>query len=213
MKTIVLCGDSYYDYDDRYVGLHWADRLSPHNVYRLARGGASNFSIWHQIQYSVKFNPDLVLISFTTCPRIEFPKSNTQRPVVATSSELEELQWSYRNTVYDNVDHALPMYNNEKFVSWLPYHVDEYEILKNCIYIKSALDTLINNGIRFYFTLGGFSNIIQACKLSYADFNMYSKFNLLPNGANHPNKLSNPYFHIEDEKWHHDHAELIKGLL
>ena len=66
MSRIVVCGDSFNTYDTRYPGLHWADQLAPHEVYRLARVGASNFSIWHQVVQSKKFDPDVVLISLPT---------------------------------------------------------------------------------------------------------------------------------------------------
>jgi hypothetical protein len=213
MKNIVLCGDSYYDYDDRYPGLHWADRLSPHKVFRLARGGASNFSIWHQIRYSVKFNPDVVFITFTSYPRNEFPKVSTFKSIDTDSEFLEDKQWSYRNNMYNNVDHFLPSCNKDMFKKWMPYYIREYEILKNFLFIKSALDFLKEQGIQYYFTLGKFEDDLGVTLGVDVNFNEHNEYNILPNGWSHHENLMSPYFHIKDEKWHADHAALVKSLL
>ena len=213
MTTIVLCGDSYYDFDNRYPGLHWADRLSPHNVYRLARGGASNFSIWHQVQHATKFSPDIIFLSFTSCPRVEFPKLTERKSVVTDTVYLEDRQWHYCNNTYDNVDHALPGYNNVKLLEWMPYYIEEYEVLKNFLFIKSTLDFLKEIGIRYYFTLGEFNSNIGTVTGIDVNFPDHAKYNILPNGWKHPDKKSNPYFHIADEQWHANHANLVKSLI
>jgi hypothetical protein len=98
--NIVLCGDSYYDFDDRYPGLHWADQLSSHTVYRLAKGGSTNFLIWHQIQHVTHFNPDLVLISFTSSDRIEFPNNKYKEIDLSVIKNNIDKQWTYRNTIH-----------------------------------------------------------------------------------------------------------------
>lgn len=213
MKTVVLCGDSYYDFDDRFPGLHWADKLIDANVYRLARGGASNFSIWHQVQHSIKFSPDLVLITFTSCPRVEFPKSNSHTSLNLTSNDLEDMQWNYRNTIYENIDHALPKHNRDKFLPWMPYYIEEYEFLKNCIFIKSTLDFLIKNNTKFYFTYGEFEDTLRSQPATLVDFTEYEQYNILPNGAHYHTKLLTPYFHIKDDDWHKQHADVVGGLM
>jgi hypothetical protein len=223
MKNIVICGDSYYDYDDRYPGLHWTDRLNPHAVYRLARGGASNFSIWHQIRYSIKFKPDVVFITFTSCPRNEFRKRDEFKSIDTDSEYLEDKMWAYRNNMWKSVDHFLPTYNKEMFVKWMPYYIEEYEILKNYLFIKSALDFLKEQKIKFYFTFGGFLDSFGGfldsldCSPSVIgidiNFDEYKEHNILPNGWYHQERLADPYFHIKDETWHATHAELIKSLL
>lgn len=215
VKNILVCGDSYYDYDDRYPGLHWADRLAPHNVYRLARGGASNFSIWHQVQYSIEFDPDVIFVTFTSCPRNEFPKRSEFKPVIKTK-HLESKMWAYRNTMWENVDHFLPTYNKDMFLNWMPYYIEEYEILKNFLFIKATLDFLKEKKMKFYFSLGGFEDSMNSKTVLGIDINFdkYKEHNLLPNGwLSFPDRLLDPYFHIKDENWHASHAELVKSLL
>jgi hypothetical protein len=193
--NIVLCGDSYFDIDDRYPNLHWRDHLSPYNVYTLARGGASNFSIYHQVQHSTYFNPDLVLISFTSVGRIEFGKNRYQQPDMSADSLIDR-QWAYRNTMYANVDHANAGYNKEQYVNWLPYYIDEFEQDKNSLYIQASLDFLNKHNIPYRFSLGGFTG-----NLALAD--------TLPNSWHHPEKLSDPWFHIKDPVWHENFAKAV----
>lgn len=202
---ILLCGDSYYDFDDRYPNLHWADKLKEHEVYRLARGGATNFSIWHQIQHATFFNPQLVLISFTSNARIEYSKQPYNQFDLTLLSEYIDRQWLYRNTMYNNIDHANPGHNTHQYINWMPYYIEEFESMKNGIFIKQSLDHLAKENIKFYYTLGGYSGNF--------DFNPYAQFEVLPNGWNHQEKLSDPYFHIRSPKWHNDHADFILNLI
>jgi len=215
MSTVVVCGGSYNDFDDRYPGLHWASRLTPHEVYILARGGASNFSIWHQIRHCVEFKPDVLLVCFTSCPRVEFLKTSKIKSVVTNTVWPEDRQWHYRNAIFDSVDHALPNYNHKKFVSWMPYYVEEYDILKNFLYIKSALEFLDQQKINYYFSLGDFETYLgQEVTGIPIDFAQHQHRNLLPNPATHPEHLQpDPYFHISDANWHAAHAELVKSLI
>lgn len=203
--NIVLCGDSYYDLDQRYSGLHWADQLLPHNVYRLARGGASNFSILHQVQHTPYFSPDLVLISFTSIGRIECSKDTYKSIDLLSVDENIDKQWLYRNTMHSNVDHANAGYNKNKYLNWMPYYIEEFEIIKNSLFIKSSLDFLAERNIPYLFTLGGFTENI--------DIKNHQVYNILPNGWEHNQKLQDPYFHIADPEWHSNHAEFIKNIL
>jgi hypothetical protein len=205
--SVLLCGDSYYDiFDCVYPKLHWANRL-PVKAYILARGGCSNFSIWHQIQQALFFSPSLVLVSFTGIPRVEFPKKEIQDTLDLTKFDsLIDRQWHYRNTVLNNLDHAIPNYNQDKFTNWLPYYIEEYELLKNIMYIKSALDFLVEHNIPYKYTLGGFEQF-------HKDFGVHNIHNVLPNGKMHPEQLASPHFHIKDEVWHQEHADLVSKLL
>jgi hypothetical protein len=214
MKTILSCGDSYSAPDDKYPGLHWSEKLQPHTCYSIARGGASNFSIWHQVQQCAKFKPDVVLISFTSCPRIEFPKTKFKNLLFADNKlGLMDIKYDYCNTMHANIDHGLPGYNTNEFANWLPYYIEEYEVLKNFLYIKASLDFLKVNNIEYYYTLGGFSSKVGLVSGIPVQFDEHSQFEKLPNGWLHPIKLMSPSFHIPDEQWHNDHAELVKSLL
>ena len=208
--NIVLCGDSYFDKDGRYPGLHWADRLSPHTVYNLARGGASNFSISLQIYQSALLKPDLVLISFTSQPRIEFAQ-NTSKLSFTLDSDLQTRYWQLRNNIFDAYDHALLGHNADKFVKWMPWYVPSLDQLKNYFYIKSALAYLDANNINYYYSLGGFTSATVAG--IDMDFTPYQHKNLLPNSWQHSEKLNDPYFHIADPVWHEQFSQTVLELI
>jgi hypothetical protein len=200
MKTVVLCGDSYYDFDDRYPGLHWADRLTNCNVYRLAQGDASNLAIWYQIQHTPYFNPDLVLISFTSIGRIEFSKQSFTQLDMTLGANIDK-QREYRVNMYDNIGYANAGYNKDKFINWMPYYIKEFELLKNSLYVNSGLDFLTKHGIPFEFSAGGFTGTVE----NYTE--------RLPNSWHHKEQLQDPWFHIRDEEWHKEHAKIVQEFI
>jgi len=205
MSNVVLCGDSFYHVDPSHPGLHWADRLDGHNVYGLAKGGATNFAIWHQIQHTPYFNPDLVLISFTAIGRLEFSIGDLTPIDLSVGTNLEKQQL-YTITIRDNIDYANAGYNSDKYLGWMPYYIEEFEVLKNSIYIRDSLNFLRDNKIPYRFTLGGFHGDI--------DLSVHEQFNILPNGWHHKDKfLADPWFHIADNQWHADHADFVKNIL
>ena len=186
-----MCGDSFNTYDPRYPGLHWADQLAPHEVYRLARAGASNFSIWHQVVQSKKFNPDVVLIAFTSCPRVEFTIAEPDffsdilvpwvqstglsrqhaawnnigniKYVEKPTANLRELEAKLRKKMEESIDHAIPAgYKIEVFNDWArKFYIEPFEVLKNYLHIKATLDHLEQAGIQHYATLGGYSDFVE----------------------------------------------------
>jgi hypothetical protein len=237
---IVVCGDSFNTYDTRYPGLHWADQLEPHEVYRLARAGASNFSIYHQVLQSKKFNPDVLLISFTSCPRVEFAIAEPDffsdilvpwvqstgrvvwnniinfRHVEKPTATLRELEQRFRKKMEESVDHAIPAgYKTDVFDDWARrFYIEPFEVLKNYLYIKATLDHLAQHNIRHYATLGGYKDFVgTVVQDQMIEFDQYASVLQLPNGWDHEQKLHDPYFHIEDPEYHQHHAQLVLKLL
>ena len=240
MSRIVVCGDSFNTYDTRYPGLHWADQLGPHEVYRLARAGASNFSIWHQVVQSKKFNPDVVLVAFTSCPRVEFAIAepdffndilvpwvqNTGRVVwdnIVNIKHVEkptasprDLETKLRKKMEESIDHAIPAgYKTDVFDEWArKFYIEPFEVLKNYLYIKATLDHLEHVGIRHYATLGGYSSFVGTTTQEiHIEFDKYASVLKLPNGWDHEQTLADPYFHIEDPAYHKNHAGVVLDLL
>ena len=240
MSRIVVCGDSFNTYDTRYPGLHWADQLAPHEVYRLARAGASNFSIWHQVVQSKKFNPDVVLISFTSCPRVEFAIAEPDffsdilvpwvqstgrvvwnnivniKHVEKPTANLRDLEAKLRKKMEESIDHAIPAgYKTDVFDEWArKFYIEPFEVLKNYLYIKATLDHLAQAGIQHYATLGGYTDFVGTTTQEICiEFDQYASVLKLPNGWDHEQKLADPYFHIEDPAYHKNHADLVLKLL
>jgi hypothetical protein len=223
VSRIVVCGDSFNTYDTRYPGLHWADQLAPHEVYRLARTGASNFSIWHQVVQSKKFNPDVVLIAFTSCPRVEFAIAEPDFFMEKTTASLRDLEIKLRKKMEESIDHAIPSvparqthgYKTDVFAEWArKFYIEPFEILKNYLYIKATLDHLEQAGIRHYATLGAYSYFVGTTIQEVCiEFEKYSSVLKLPNGWAHGEKLADPHFHVEDPVYHKDHADCVLKLL
>jgi hypothetical protein len=226
MKNILVCGDSYNDMDSRYPGLHWVERLDSYNVYNISRGACSNFSIWHQVMQAPQLEADMVFIAFTAVPRVEFPRSDkVALPDYSTLENneyppyIDDKKWHYRNSMWETINHCTPSVNKDQFLKWMPFYIPEFEILKNFLYIKSALDFLKKQNIPYYFTLGGFEADMESNPI--IDFEDHLQYNILPNGWHVDWRkdlppgapTDDPYFHIRDPQWHADHAELVKSLL
>jgi hypothetical protein len=220
MATVAICGDSFFDFDDRFPDIHWRDKLSDqHKIYTLARGGASNFTIGVQIYQCLQFNPSMVFISFTTLPRIEFIKdqdsiTRLNSQLLTESKDPEEFIWGLRDCNFKSYDHALPNHNHDKLLEWMPWYIEELEIVKNYFYIISALAMLKNKKIPFYFSLGGFEEHANKTYLQVPiTFEEFQKENILPNSHLFSIIHREPWFHITDKNWHNDFANLAEQLI
>lgn len=235
---IVVCGDSFNDKDDKYPGLHWADRLEPHEVFRLAKQGASNFSIWHQVAQCHRFKPHAVLINFTTCPRVEylttgaqsFPtsKQSWMAQIAKRHSLLAGLVDSFGTKDDENfrelerqirkdaeiIFHVSPSSNLNLFESWAEnFYIEPFEILKNYVFITNALDHLDKQGIPGYVSLGGFEKFLdKEVRDVTIQFDGHRDKFVLPNPTKYL-KNDPPVFHIADSDWHAEHASVVKELL
>ncbi len=213
MATICVCGDSFFSRDKNYPGQHWSEQLgSQHEVYNLARPGASNFSIWHQVMQADMFDPDLVLVAFTSCPRLEY----TERKLVSRSFDPAEQSVVQRmerlmhiKSNQNKISHIIPRSNQKIFEQWSKmFYVESFDLLKNWVYISATLNHLETTGTRYAFTLGGFQ-----LHINKFDFEPWQQHRTLPNGWHHPGRKSVPLFHIEDQTWHKSHAALAVQLL
>lgn len=76
MKTLAICGDSWFTTDLQYPAHSFGEVLSEMYDYKLlslARGGCSNFAISLQVRKAIELNADIVIIGATTPDRIEIP--------------------------------------------------------------------------------------------------------------------------------------------
>lgn len=80
-KKLFVCGDSWMSSSPETPGLHFSEIVSKsidYDLYNIARGGMSNGGICAQIEFAIKFRPDLIIYNSTFPDRIEFPtKDNT----------------------------------------------------------------------------------------------------------------------------------------
>jgi uncharacterized protein YbdZ (MbtH family) len=222
---VAVCGDSFFATDKNYRGMHWSEQLgSQHEVYNLARPGASNFSIWHQVMQTAIFKPDLILISFTNCPRVEYVSNEHEKSNLQLNSDIvldalgrvKHLH-NVKTKLTNEIAHATPHSNTEVFDNWARlFYIETFEILKNFLYISATLDFLQQANIPYRATLGGFDTHRgkQVDNITM-DFSKWQECLDLPNGWQFAKGRMNSSvsFHIDDAKWHNDHAKLVLELL
>ena len=195
MKKVLICGDSYCVTDPKFPGLHWSEKLlnltDNIEIYNLAYGGCSNALISLQLLQGLKFNPDLVIMSFTNEHRYE-----SDANVNAIPYELSAL--------------SISSYIKERYktnpASRMLELSENFEKIKSYFYIMFCLLTLKEKGINFCFSLGGFEYQQDYTKLLRSNFlentiSNYSMHELSLNLWYHGQKTS-PWFHVDSEEIH-----------
>lgn len=201
---ILVCGDSYAVTDPSYPGLHWSEKLIAHNsdfeVVNLACGGSSNALIAMQFSQGLRFNPDFVIFSFTSCGRYELDGDKEAVPESMSYIGIA----NYLKSRYTTNMYEIAQSKNKDLACYLTQVAsEEFEKLKNYFYIMYCLSTATARGINFCFSLGGFSqpqdyksflkqNFVTNEILQYRDREI--SINLWEYG-----RKSSPFFHVDDE--------------
>lgn len=76
MKTLAVCGDSWFTSDTNFPDTSMGEILATTNGWSflsLARGGCSNFAIALQVEKAIELKADIVVVGTTTPDRIELP--------------------------------------------------------------------------------------------------------------------------------------------
>lgn len=156
--NLVICGDSFTEtgidwnkQQDNWVWYHaLADDLDCSAVHNFSIRGASNFNIWHQLQYAIETVPDIdyLLISLTRPNRVE--------KVLADVYDTPERKSHYKDFVNKDVlswavhefvqDGDIPMSVLEQFFSY-PLAESKDRIIVNDIvtHAKKYKSCIINN--------------------------------------------------------------------
>jgi len=197
VNKILICGDSYCVTDPKFPGLHWSDKLLNQTdrieIYNLACGGCSNALISLQLLQGLKFNPDLVVMSFTNEYRYESDADVDAIPHALTAESIS----SYIKERYNF---------NPRSASSVLALSENFEKIKSYFYIMFCLQTLKDKRINFCFSLGGFEYQQDYTNLLRANFienniSNYSMHELSLNLWYHGNKKS-PCFHVDNEEVH-----------
>lgn len=87
-KKIFVCGDSWMSSSPETPGMHFSEIVSKSlgwDLYNIARAGMSNGGICAQIEFAIKFRPDLIIYNSTSPDRMEFPtRDNSGIPLDAS---------------------------------------------------------------------------------------------------------------------------------
>jgi len=79
MKRLGIAGDSFMALDSLYPNTHFSEILANTincSLVNLAKGGGTNFLIYHQVRELIKQNVEFVIIGFTTSGRTEIGLHN-----------------------------------------------------------------------------------------------------------------------------------------
>jgi hypothetical protein len=211
LKKVLICSDSFGLVDPDYPNLHFSEKIlntTPpvFELHNLSHGGDSNALIVLQLMQGLQFNPDFVILSFTSPHRHEVDKQYKIYPY-PTELTLEAFKVfrhnRYNTTIVGNDETDLILVDqwNSQVIS------SDFEILKNYFLIHYCLQTLEQKKIPFCFSLGGLGvplgnqdynsiidkNYIKNQILTYSD--QLLKINLW----NHNCGQFRPYFHVSDD--------------
>ena len=205
MRTLI-CGDSYCNIDSDYPGLHWSEKILNFNtdfeVINLSHGGCSNALIAMQLLQGLKFHPDFVILSFTSHGRYEFDNIVNRIP-----RSLEPLEIAnYVKDRYTTNKYTMTEFQEKANQAWLLESSENFEKVKNYLYICFCLSMLKQSNINFCFSLGGFE--YQQDYTAFLNSNYltniiqdYQQYELSTNLWYHGQKAQ-PCFHVDNESIH-----------
>lgn len=142
MKTLAICGDSWFTSDLLFPGKSFGEVLTTkygYSLLSLARGGCSNFAISLQVKKAIELDADIVIIGATTPDRIEIPiiSSNLSR-----WEELKKLfnyqSWSSMQPKTYDIKRGL---SNIKYFSKLDLSA-QHDFFENPTIISESLNNL-----------------------------------------------------------------------
>lgn len=199
---IQVCGCSYFSLDKNFPNTHFTEILANQlnaTLINLSSPGSSNFAIRLQVQSSLEFKPDLVVLGFTSPDRLDYPVDvkNNYKP----SYHVHNLYYndsppfikSNLASIKSDPIPALSRSNNQDCVQAVKQYVNyfyDYNLQKHKDYIiaQSALYFLRTKNIPFIFSEGGLGN---------DDFGLFSDFEM------HHVKSGNPWDYTSkgDDMW------------
>jgi hypothetical protein len=206
LKTVLICGDSFGVTDSDYPDLHFSEKISKSTpavfeLYNLSHGGDSNALIALQLMQGLQFNPNFVILLFTTPHRHEI--DNDIDAHCSTEVNLPALN-AFRHDRYTTSCYVDSGSNQDKLIkTWNSEIIsDDFEILKNYFLINYCLQLLEKTNIPFCYSIGGMANTnyLSIINKNFIKnyFNEYADKSLKINLWNHNSNKSRPYFHVDN---------------
>jgi hypothetical protein len=207
LKRVLICGDSFGVIDPEYPDLHFSEKIlnaSPpvYELNNLCHGGDSNALIVLQLMQGLQFNPDFVILLFTTPHRHEV--DNDDNIYYPTDVSLEALQ-SFRHERYTTTCCINDAGRSKLINSWNAEIIsDDFEILKNYFLMNYCFMLLEKHRIPFCYSVGGmastdYSSVIDKNFIKNY-LNDYSSLALKINLWNHKSNNRRPYFHVDSDQ-------------
>lgn len=206
---VLICGDSFCVTDHRFLGLHWSEKLanrsSDFEILNMSYGGCSNAMILLQILQGLQFNPEFLIVSFTSLGRYELDKDTQALPLSTDFRDLTDwIKSRYITNMYESavIDPAV-----KKCIADCS---NSFETIKNYFFVVLALQHIAKTAVPFCYSLGGF----EFCE----DYTAVIRENFLPNLLQDYDKQElqtnlwyhtkidpispgpKPFFHVSDDR-------------
>ena len=207
LKKVLICADSFGVIDTDFPALHFSEKILDQTppvfeLHNLAHGGDSNALIVLQLLQGLQFDPDFVILLFTSTHRHEIDTNkNVYYPKDVSVDALKEFR-------HDRYTTSSVMQDNESISNlikdWNTTVIsDEFEIMKNYFLIHYCFQLLEKQNIPFCYSLGGmdkvdYSSIVNKNFIKN-HINEYSSQALKINLWNHHCNQPRPYFHVNND--------------
>jgi hypothetical protein len=208
LKKVLICADSFGIIDPDFPDLHFSEKILDNTppvfeLHNLAHGGDSNALIVLQLLQGLQFDPDFVILLFTSTHRHVIDKNkNVHYPKDVSVDALKEFRhdrYATSSTVVlgkESISNLIDNWNTTVIS-------DEFEIMKNYFLIHYCFQLLEKKNIPFCYSLGGmgkvdYSSIVDKNFIKN-HINEYSSQALKINLWNHHCNQPRPYFHVNDD--------------
>lgn len=112
MKTLYVCGDSFFSCDDSVPGIHFSEQIASRSnlvLMSLDRQGISNSAIRLQVERAISDRANFIIFGATDCHRFEIPLhvlwSHLPKKYFDISQGLNNIEYRYYpNPSRQNVD-------------------------------------------------------------------------------------------------------------
>jgi hypothetical protein len=234
-RKIYICGDSFSCTDARYPGFHWSEKLQillgeGYETTSLGIAGGSNFLIYLQVIKAIQDKADFCIINAAPSGRFEIQNTDLKVELTSKHSYFSKIHsffatqnqhtGSYVNSILHRIkikeiklSSLFLMMNDLKFKEFGLYCNYECDMIRNHVFIESALFALQRANIPFVFHEGGFLLSRNGGDTHITKFDYFFKNELFSENRSNVNlwdhdrfKMSDnqfdPTFHIKDENNH-----------
>jgi hypothetical protein len=187
-----------------------ANRSDDFELLNMAYGGCSNALIVMQIMVGLRFNPEFVIVSFTSSGRYEVDNDVTFCP--SSLEFLDLADWIKKR-------YATNLHSSAAISPAMKKHMSEcsdvFDTIKNYFFAVLALQLISKKGIPFCYSLGGLEFCHDYTALVRESFlpnllEQYHEQELFTNLWYHTEKVvgsgfisngtKHPYFHVANEQ-------------
>ena len=202
-KKVLICGDSFAQDDPAYPGLHFSQKIANSfpiidwKVYNLATGGSSNRAIAQQLLQGMMYEPDFVILLFTSSNRIETEKDNSTTTRSLNPEDI--VNWNRKR--YNINPQSMLYVRSENGDSIVDQEVMDIQTI---ITAGFCLEYLKNKNIGYCWMDGGLSSIDNKIYEENYIVNPLLEhkskqlpLNLWPHASNDANQ---PSFHVDNEE-------------